>query len=60
MSIEENKELVRRYCEKDFDQGKVDLIDEFLAPDPSYGPDYLEKHTGADERGRWVARGGSG
>jgi predicted ester cyclase len=42
MSIEENKKLVRRYCEEVFDQGKVDLIDEFLAPDPSYGPDYLE------------------
>jgi SnoaL-like polyketide cyclase len=42
MSIEENKKLVRRYCEEVFDQGKLDLIDEFLAPDPSYGPDYLE------------------
>jgi predicted ester cyclase len=42
MSIEENKKLVRRYCEQVFDQGNVDLIDEFLAPDPSYGPDYLE------------------
>ena len=42
MSIEENKKLVRRYCEEVFDQGNVDLIDEFLAPDPSYGPDYLE------------------
>ncbi len=39
MSIEENKKLVRRYCEEVFDQGNVDLIDEFLAPDPSYGPD---------------------
>jgi hypothetical protein len=60
MSMEENKKLVRRYCEEVFDQGKVDLIDEFVAPDPSYGPDYLENHTGADVRGRWVARGGSG
>jgi predicted ester cyclase len=42
MSIEENKKLVRRYCEEVFDQGKKDLIDQFLAPDPSYGPDYLE------------------
>jgi len=42
MSIEENKKLVRRYCEEVFDQGKLDLIDEFLAPDPSYGPYYLE------------------
>lgn len=43
MSIEENKKLVRRYCEEVADQGKLDLIDEFLAPDPSYyGPDYLE------------------
>jgi predicted ester cyclase len=43
MSIEENKKLVRRYCEEVADQGKVDLIDEFLAPDPSYyRPDYLE------------------
>ena len=42
MSIEENKKLVRRYCEEVVDQGKVDLIDEFLAPDPSYGTDYLE------------------
>jgi predicted ester cyclase len=42
MSIEENKKLVRRYCEEVVDQGKLDLIDEFLAPDPSYGPDYLE------------------
>src|SRR5215217_1965571 len=22
--------------------GRLDLIDEFLAPDPSYGPDYLQ------------------
>jgi hypothetical protein len=43
MSIEENKKLVRRYCEEVADQGKLDLIDEFFAPDPSYyGPDYLE------------------
>jgi predicted ester cyclase len=42
MSIEENKKLVRRYREEVIDQGKLDLIDEFLAPDPSYGPDYLE------------------
>jgi predicted ester cyclase len=43
MSIEENKKLVRRYCEEVADQGNLDLIDEFLAPDPSYyGPDYLE------------------
>jgi predicted ester cyclase len=42
MSIEENKKLVRRYCEEVFDQGNIDLIDEFLAPDPSYGLDYLE------------------
>ena len=43
MSIEENKKLVRRYCEEVFDQGKLDLIDQFLAPDSSsYGPGYLE------------------
>ena len=42
MSIEENKKLVRRYCEEVFDQGNVDLIDELFAPDPSYGPGYLE------------------
>ena len=42
MSIEENKKLVRRYCEEVADQGRLDLIDQFLAPDPSYGPDYLE------------------
>jgi len=42
MSIEENKKLVRRYCDEVFDQGNLDLIDEFFAPDPSYGPDYLE------------------
>ena len=42
MSSEENKKLVRRYCEEVFDQGNVDLIDEFLAPVPSYGPDRLE------------------
>ena len=42
MSIEENKKLVRRYCEEVADQGNLDLIDEFFAPDPSYyGPDYL-------------------
>ena len=40
MSIEENKKLVRRYCDEIFDQGNLDLIDEFLAPDPSYGPDF--------------------
>jgi hypothetical protein len=28
--MEENKKLVRRYCEEVFDQGKVDLIDEFF------------------------------
>ena len=32
MSIEENKKLVRRYCEEVFDQGRVDLIDQFFAP----------------------------
>ena len=42
MSIEENKKLVRRYCEEVFDQGKVDLIDQFFAPHPCYEPDYLE------------------
>jgi predicted ester cyclase len=42
MSIEENKKLVRLYCEEVFDHGKVDLIDDFFAPDPSNGPDYLE------------------
>jgi predicted ester cyclase len=42
MSIEENKELVRRYCQEVADQGNLDLIDELFAPDPSYGPDYLE------------------
>ena len=42
MSIEENKKLVRRYCDEVFDQGNLDLIDQFLAPDSSYGPDYLE------------------
>ena len=44
MSIEENKKLVRRYCEEVADQGRLDLIDQFLAPDPSsYGPDYLTR-----------------
>ncbi len=42
MSIEENKKLVRRYCEEVADQGNLDLIDDLFAPDPSYGPDYLE------------------
>ncbi len=42
MSIDENKKLVRRYCEEVFGQGNVDLIDELFVPDPSYGPDYLE------------------
>jgi predicted ester cyclase len=42
MSIEENKKLVRRYCEEVADQGNLDLIDDFFAPDPSYDPDYLE------------------
>ena len=42
MSIEENKKLVRRYCEEVADQGRLDLIDQLFAPDPSYGPDYLE------------------
>ena len=53
MSIEENKKLVRRYCDEVFDQGNLDLIDEFLAPDPSYGPDYLEnfKRKFAESRG---------
>ena len=53
MSIEENKKLVRRYCDEVFDQGNLDLIDQFLAPDPSYyGPDYLEnfKHEFAKSR----------
>ena len=53
MSIEENKKLVRRYCDEVFDQGNLDLIDQFLAPDSSsYGPDYLEnfKHKFAKSR----------
>lgn len=42
MSIEENKKLVRRYCEEVLDQGNVDLIDELFAPDTSSGLDELE------------------
>ena len=42
MSIEQNKKLVRRYCEQVFEQCNLDLIDDFLAPDPSYGPGHLE------------------
>src|SRR5829696_4315477 len=43
MSIEEKTKLVRRYSEDVADQGKLDLIDDFLAPDPPYyGPDCLE------------------
>ncbi len=43
MSIEENKKLVRRYCQEIAHQGKLDLIEEFLAPDPAYyGPDHLQ------------------
>ena len=52
MSIEENKTLVRRYCEEVLDPANVDLIDEFLAPDfvdhhgdpsiPSSGPEYFD------------------
>jgi predicted ester cyclase len=52
MSIEENKKLVRRYCEEVADQGKLDLIDELFAPDPSYEPDYLDnfKRNRAESR----------
>jgi predicted ester cyclase len=33
MSIEENKELVRRYTREVFDEGNVAAVDEYLAPD---------------------------
>jgi len=43
MSIEENKKLVRRFCEEVFDQGNVDRIDDFVAPNTSFlGFDELE------------------
>ena len=43
MSIEENKKLVRRFCEEVLDQGNVDRIDELVAPDTSFfGLDELE------------------
>jgi predicted ester cyclase len=43
MSIEENKKLVRRFCEEILDQGNVDCIDELVAPDTSFfGLDELE------------------
>jgi|SRR5215207_9938956 len=43
MSIEENKKLVRRFCEDVLDQGNVDRIDELVAPDTLFfGLDELE------------------
>jgi len=43
MSIEENKKLVRRFCEEVLDQGNIDRIDELVAPDTSFfGLDELE------------------
>lgn len=42
MSIEENKKLVRRFCEEVLDQGNVDRIDELVAPHTSSGLDELE------------------
>lgn len=32
-TVEENKELVRRYTREVFDEGDVDAVDRFLAPD---------------------------
>jgi predicted SnoaL-like aldol condensation-catalyzing enzyme len=32
-SVEENKELVRRYTREVFDEGRVAAVDEYLAPD---------------------------
>jgi predicted ester cyclase len=43
MSIDENKKLVRRFCEEVLDQGNLDRIDELVAPDTSlFGLDELE------------------
>jgi predicted SnoaL-like aldol condensation-catalyzing enzyme len=33
LSEEENKELVRRYTREVFDEGRVDAVDRYLAPD---------------------------
>jgi hypothetical protein len=33
MGLEENKELIRRYTREVFDQGEVDAVDRYLAPD---------------------------
>jgi predicted SnoaL-like aldol condensation-catalyzing enzyme len=33
MGLEENKELIRRYTREVFDQGDVDAVDRYLAPD---------------------------
>jgi hypothetical protein len=33
VGVEESKELVRRYTRELFDEGKVDAVDEYLAPD---------------------------
>jgi len=33
MTVEENKELVRRYTREVFDEGDVDAVDRYLAPD---------------------------
>ena len=42
-SAEENKKLVRRFCEEVLDQGNLDRIDELVAPDTSlFGLDELE------------------
>lgn len=32
-TVEENKELVRRYTREVFDEGEVDAVDRYLAPD---------------------------
>jgi predicted ester cyclase len=45
-SIEENKELVRRYTREVFDEGNVAAVDEYLAPD-FYN--HVSGRTGTDD-----------
>ena len=49
MSIEANKELVRRLYEEAFNEGDLDLVDQLVAPDvATHNPIILDAPTGPD------------
>ena len=55
MSEEENKELVRRYTREVFDEGRIDAVDRYLAPD-FYN--HVTGRTGTDDFKRLAAEVG--